>query len=219
MSQIFIYGEREIAHLKRADTTLGKAIELIGHLERPINPDLFSSLISSIVAQQISSKAADTVWKRMVERFGEITPKTIDTASAEDIQQCGISMRKAIYIKDTAERVVSGKFDIYALHSLGDEELCKKLSELKGIGVWTAEMLMIFSMQRPNILSWDDLAIQRGIRMLYKHRKVTKELFLKYKKRYSPYASVASLYLWAIASGQYGYKDCAPVTKVKKKRN
>ena len=206
-SQVFIYGEKEITHLKKADTALGRAIDLIGHIERPVNPDLFSSLVNSIVAQQISSKAANTVWKRMVERFGEITPETINSASVDDIQQCGISMRKATYIKDTAEKVVSGKFNIDALHSMSDEELGKKLSELKGIGLWTAEMLMIFSMQRPNILSWDDLAIQRGLRMLYKHRKITKELFQKYKRRYSPYATVASLYLWAIAGGTYGYYE------------
>lgn len=79
--------------------------------------------------------------------------------------------------------------------------MCRELSALDGIGVWTAEMLMTFSMQRPDIISFGDLAIHRGLRMLYHHRKITRDLFDKYKRRYSPYATVASLYLWAIAGG------------------
>ena len=93
---------------------------------------------------------------------------------------------------------------------MSDEEVCAKLSELNGIGVWTAEMLMIFSMQRPNVLSYGDLAIHRGLRMVYQHRKIDKEKFNKYWKRYTPYASVASLYLWAVAGGAIdGMKDFA----------
>jgi len=218
MAKIFEYGEKEITYLKSVDSILGAAIESIGPIRRPITPDLFSSLINSIVAQQISAKAAETVWLRMVERFGEITPAKIGNADTKEIQQCGISMRKATYIKDAAERIRSGELDIDSLNSMSDDQVGKKLSELKGIGIWTAEMLMTFSMQRPDIISWDDLAIHRGLRMLYRHRKITKELFRKYKRRYSPYATVASLYLWAIASGAYGYKDHAPMTDAQKKR-
>jgi len=218
MAEMFKYGDKEIAYLKNADSILGTAIELIGPIERPVTRDLFSSLISSIVAQQISAKAADTVWLRMTGRFGEITPATINAADIEDIQQCGMSMRKAGYIKEAAAKAISGEFDIDSLNSMSNDEVCKKLSELKGIGVWTAEMLMIFSMQRPNILSLNDLAIHRGLRMLYKHRKITKKLFQKYRRRYSPYATVASLYLWAIASGKYGYKDYAPMSGPKRRK-
>ena len=90
----------------------------------------------------------------------------------------------------------------------------QELSALDGIGIWTAEMLMLFSMQRPDILSFGDLAILRGMRMLYHHRKITRELFEKYRRRYSPYGSVASLYLWAIAGGAIeGMEDYAPKKK------
>ena len=219
MAEIFEYGDTEIIYLKNADTILGAAIEQIGPIERPVTRELFSSLVSSIVAQQISAKAADTVWSRMEERLGEITPATINAADTEDIRRCGMSMRKAAYIKEAAAKVISGEFNIDSLNSMSDDDVRKKLSELKGIGAWTAEMLMIFSMQRPDIISWDDLAIHRGLRMLYKHRKITKELFQKYRHRYSPYATVASLYLWAIASGKYGYKDYAPMTDAQKKKN
>jgi DNA-3-methyladenine glycosylase II len=85
--------------------------------------------------------------------------------------------------------------------------------------VWTAEMLMTFSMQRPNIMSWGDMAIHRGLRMLYRHCKIDKKLFQKYKRRYSPYATVASLYLWAIAGGACGLKDYAPMTDAGKRKS
>lgn len=196
----FEYGEKEIAWLKSRDPKLGAAIDEIGHIHRAIIPDLFTAMLSSIVGQQISSKAQKTVWGRIEERFKPLTAKTISSAAPEDLQACGMSMRKAIYIKDIALSVVSGELDLDQLYDLSDEEICKRLVQIKGVGKWTAEMLMIFSMQRKDILSWGDLAIHRGLRVLYRHREITEKLFNKYKRRYSPYASVASLYLWALSN-------------------
>ena len=218
MKEIFQYGEKEVAYLKKVDKTLGEVIDQIGHIERAVIPDLFASLVRSIIAQQISAKAAETIGRRMSERYKEITPETINTASVEEIQQFGMSMRKATYIKDTAHKVLSGELNIEMLHTLSDEEVCNHLTALNGIGVWTAEMLMTFSMQRPDILSWNDLAIHRGLRMLHRHRKIDKKLFEKYRRRYSPYNTVASLYLWAIAGGACGLKDYAPMTDARKKQ-
>jgi DNA-3-methyladenine glycosylase II len=197
----FKYGEKEKQWLKSRDKKLGAVIDEIGHINREVNPDLFSALVNSIVGQQISTKAQKTIWGRIQEQFSPITPENINSAPIEDLQGCGISMRKAEYIKGIAESIYKGSFNLEDLYSLSDDEVCKRLCQFKGIGKWTSEMLMIFSMQRPDILSWDDLAIQRGLRMLYGHRKITPELFAKYKRRYSPHASVASLYLWAIAGG------------------
>ena len=200
-NQFFEYGEKEIAWLKSRDSILGSAMGEIGHISRPVMPDLFEALIHSIVGQQISSKALATVWARIRELTDPLTPDKIAALPAEDFQKCGITMRKAGYIKDIASAVMDGGLDLSALHELDDKEVCKRLSQIKGIGVWTAEMLMTFSMQRPDVMSWDDLAIHRGLRMLYRHRNITSALFAKYKRRYSPYATVASLYLWAIAGG------------------
>lgn len=197
----FQYGEKEINYLKSRDIKLGEAIDAIGMIRRPVNPDLFSALVNTIVGQQISSKAQKTIWNRMKEGIKPITPQAIDAMSAEELQQYGISFRKAGYIKHAASKVVSGELDIDLLKNLPDREVSETLVKLPGIGAWTAEMLMIFSMQRPNIISFGDLAIQRGLRMLYGHEKITKELFAKYQERYSPYASVASLYLWAVSGG------------------
>lgn len=199
--EIFKYGQKEIDYLKKKDKKLAEVIDRIGLIEREVMPDLFAALMNSIVGQQISMKAADTIWSRMLKRFGEITPENINAATVLEVQQCGLSMRKAGYIKGICDAVLSGELNIAEIPELSDEEIIKRLSSLHGVGVWTAEMLLIFSMERPNVVSWGDLAIRRGMMMLYHHRKLDKAKFEKYKRRYSPYGTVASLYLWAIAVG------------------
>lgn len=198
--KIFEYGEKEINYLKMKDKKLSEAIDRIGKIERRVILDLFEALISSIVGQQISNKAADTVWKRLIVLVGEIKPETIIAEDINNIQKCGMSFRKASYIKNIAESVYSKKLIIDELINMSDEDVINKLTSLNGIGVWTAEMLMIFSMERPDIVSWGDLAIKRGICRLYNHKELTKTQFERYKKRYSPYGSVASLYLWALSA-------------------
>lgn len=199
---VFKYGKVELDYLKKKDKKLAEAIERIGMIEREVIPDLFAALINSIVGQQISAKAAATVWNRMIEHFGEVTPQRLAEVAVEEIQQCGLSMRKANYIKSISDAVKKEELNLEELSELSDEEVCRRLSALNGIGVWTAEMLMTFSMQRPNIVSWGDLAIRRGMMMLYHHKELDKARFEKYKKRYSPYGTVAALYLWAISVGR-----------------
>ncbi|MDR1241263.1 MAG: DNA-3-methyladenine glycosylase 2 family protein, partial [Deltaproteobacteria bacterium] len=168
--QYFEYGEAEIAHLTAKDKALAKVIAEVGHVRRAVIPDIFTALIHSVTGQQISSKAHATVWERVQTMFAPLTPEHIASIPVETLQTCGISMRKAGYIHETAAGIASGSFDLAALQTMDDETVCRRLSALKGIGVWTAEMLMTFSMQRKDVLSWGDLAIQRGLRMLYRHR-------------------------------------------------
>lgn len=208
------YGETELNYLKKKDKRLGEAIDQIGMLARSVDKDLFSSVVHHIVGQQISTVAQATIWNRMNTAFGEITPAAISSASIDQLQAQGITFKKAEYIQDFACKVSDGAFDIEALASKSDEEVIAELSALKGIGVWTAEMIMTFCMQRPDILSFGDLAIHRGMRMLYHHRAIDRTLFEKYRRRYSPYGTVASLYLWAISGGAIpGMKDYAPKKK------
>ena len=134
----------------------------------------------------------------------------------ENLQGVGTTFKKADYILDFAERVQQKTFDIDALANMSDEQVIQELSALKGIGVWTAEMIMTFCMQRPNIVSFGDLAILRGMRMLYRHKKIDRAKFEKYRKRYSPYGTVASLYLWAIAGGALPELTDPAQKKVKK---
>lgn len=213
----FEYSQEELDILKAKDKTLALYIDEIGMIQRSIIPGLYAALVNSIIGQQISTKAQKTIWQRMKDRLVEITPENILCYSNEEIQSCGISMKKAGYIKDAAEKIVAKELDLEVLHTMSDAEVCRQLSQLKGIGVWTAEMLMIFSMQRKDIFSFDDIAILRGLRMVYRHRKITRELFEKYRRRFSPYASIASLYLWEISVGTCGLKDYAPMTEAQKK--
>ena len=211
---IFEYGDTEIRHLKERDKTLGAAIDAIGIIRREVHSDIFSALVNSIVGQQISTKAQTTIWRRIKNALVKVTPQSILACTEAELQSYGISFRKASYIRGAAERAADGRLDIAALRRKSDAEVCEELVRIDGIGVWTAEMLMLFSMRRPNILSYGDLAIHRGMRMLYRHKTVTRPLFEKYRRRYSPCGSVASLYLWAIAGGAIeGMKDYAPKTK------
>lgn len=196
-----MYGEKEITFLKNKDEKLATAIDRIGLIERALRPDLFEALINSIVGQQISTKAHVTVWNRMKETFGDITPTLIQSLPDDELQAVGLSYRKVSYMKQSAEHVLNGTVDLETLPTKSDAEVCEALCALPGIGVWTAEMLMTFSMGRMDILSYGDFAIRKGMRMLYRHRELTPKLFAKYKRRYSPYASVAALYFWAIAGG------------------
>lgn len=140
--------------------------------------------------------------------------ESISTTDIDTLQSFGMTFRKAEYIKDFAEKVKNGEFALQEISQLSDNEAIRALVSLKGIGVWTAEMILLFCLQRPNIFSFDDLAIQRGLRMVYHHRKIDRKLFEKYRRRYSPYCSVASLYLWAVAGGAIpGMKDYAPKKK------
>ena len=210
----FAYGDKEVAYLKARDPKMAAAIDAIGAVRREVHPDLFAALVNCIVGQQISTKAQATIWNRIVDAFGDVTPEAIAACSDDELQRFGISFRKASYIKGAAERVLSGTLDLDGLARLSDDEVCRRLSDLPGIGVWTAEMLMTFSMERPDIMSFGDLAIHRGLRMLHHHRRITPELFAKYRRRYSPYGTVASLYLWAIAGGAVpGMRDYAPKPK------
>ncbi|MDW7731547.1 MAG: DNA-3-methyladenine glycosylase [Methanolobus sp.] len=197
--QIFKYGQKELEYLKEREKILGSAIERIGTVEREVIPDPFAALVNIIASQQISSKAAATVRNRMLEYFGRITPQIIASTTVEDLHKCGLSMRKAGYIKGVAEAEMQGELNLSEFPEQSDGEIIRRLSSLKGIGTWTAEMFLIFSMERPDVVSWNDLAIRRGMMKLYGLQTLTREQFDEYRKRYSPYGSVASLYLWKLS--------------------
>ena len=219
MTRYFEYGQREVDYLAARDPRLGEAISAVGHVYRELDEDLFSAVMHHIIGQQISTAAQRTVWGRMRALLGEVSPAAVLTAPDVDLQACGMTFRKVEYLKDFARRVDEGSFDLAAVEHMGDSDAIAALSSLRGIGVWTAEMLLLFCLRRPDVLSFDDLAIQRGMRMVYHHRRITRQLFEKYRRRYRPYGSVASLYLWAVAGGGVpGFeRDYAPLTEVQKK--
>lgn len=201
MNKYFSYGDKETAYLKKKDAKLAAVIERIGYIKRTVDDNLFSSVLHHIVGQQISAKAQQTVWSRFKNLCGRIEPAQISSLKAEAIQSCGMSRRKAGYILDFAQKVSDGSFDLAKVEAADDEEAIELLSSLKGIGRWTAEMILLFCLQRQNVLSYDDLAIQRGLRMIYRHKKIDKKLFERYRRHFSPYGSIASLYIWAVSGG------------------
>ena len=198
---IFKYGKKEIDYLKSRDKKLGEVIDQIGRIRWEVEPDLFAAVVQNIVAQQISGSAAASILERLWEKLGGVTPEAVAKTDVEAFRECGVSQRKAEYIKEFADKIMTGAFDLAAVAKMPDAEVITALTSLRGIGVWTAEMLLLFTLQRPDVLSFGDLGIHRGMRMVYRHREITRALFEKYRRRLSPCGSVASLYFWSVAGG------------------
>ena len=163
----------------------------------PINKEkYFEDLVDAICSQQLSGKAAKTIFERVKNLLVSVTPKNIISKTDQELRDCGLSWQKVGYVKDLANKVSSGELQIEILNKLDDEEIIKKLTLVKGIGKWTAEMFLMFSLGRPDIFPIDDLGIKKGF------EKVTGEKWDKIKsakfaeKNWKPYRTVASWYLW-----------------------
>lgn len=199
---VFEYGEKETEYLKKRDSVLGRVIEKRGHIYRETDPDFFTAVVHQITGQQISTGALETVWNRMKTQYGEITADRILESDISVLRNQGISMRKAEYIREFARRVRDGELDLRAVSGMPDREAVRALTSLPGVGVWTAEMVLLFCLQRPDILSRQDYGIRKGLCMLYHHRDISPEQFEIYRRRFSPCGSVAALYLWEVAAGR-----------------
>lgn len=199
---------RALDYLSQKDKKMAAAIARIGVVRRARNPDAFSALIFAIIGQQISATAAKTVRDRL-QNLCPVAPNDLLRAGAPALQSVGIGPKKTAWILEIAQRARDGRLDLDGLDKQDDAELIKTLTALPGVGVWSAQMLMIFSLGRMNVLSYNDFAILRGLRALYRHKRIDRRLFAKYQKRYAPYGTVASLYLWEIANGALGLDDPA----------
>jgi DNA-3-methyladenine glycosylase II len=194
----FPYDGVEVAYLSATDPHLARCITKRGLIYRPSNPDLFSGLIETIVSQQVSSRAADTVITRLYAKFdGAPSSSALAQMPEEDIQQLGMTYRKAGYLISAARAVEDGRLDAGRLSTYSDEEIVRHLVMLPGLGRWSAEMLMLFSLQRNDILAWDDLAIRRGMMTVYGLSSLSRKRFDARRESLHPCGSVASLYFWA----------------------
>ena len=192
------YGDKELSYLKSRCPKLSELIEQLGFVKREVIPDPFVAIVASVASQQISGRAAETIWKRFTSVVGEVSPSNILNLDSDVIRACGLSQRKTEYITEIAKRANSGEVDFSKLAYLTDKEVVEELVKLRGVGEWTAEMILIFSLQRPNVLSFGDFAIKRGLARLHGKDTITKEDFDFYKELYSPYCSIASLYIWEV---------------------
>lgn len=195
MELFFPYGESELDDLRKAAPELAPLFDRYGFIRRPMNPDLFGALSESIVGQQISTKAQQTILGRLAERLGAVTPEKILSVPPETVTACGVSLRKTDYLRGAAEAVSAGMTKTF-LETLDDNGIISHLTRLKGIGIRTAEMMLIFCFGRPNVLSFGDFGIRTAPARLHGVEKLPKALFEEDRRRFSPYGTVASFYLW-----------------------
>lgn len=191
---------KAINFLKKADSVLGRAIENCGVIEVRHDKNYFRALTESIISQQLSVKASDTIFKRFVTLFkGKKFPKPVQVArtKTQKMRSVGISSAKVKYIKGLAKAFAKNQISHKTFSKLSDNQIKEELVKLKGIGVWTAEMFLIFSMGRPDVFSAGDLGLQNAVKKLYKLRKHPSSKTLhKISINWKPYRSLACIYLW-----------------------
>jgi DNA-3-methyladenine glycosylase II len=189
---------KAVAHLKKADPVIRAIIERVGAYRMEFGPPEFHSLAEAIVYQQLNGKAAVTIFKRFAALAGEpLTPEGILKLTDEQMRSVGLSKQKSAYLKDLAAKTKEGLLDFSKLPDLPDEEVIRHLTQVKGIGVWTAQMFLMFTLKRENVLPTGDYGVQAAIKKHYRKRKLPKpHVMEKIAKCWEPYRSVACWYLW-----------------------
>jgi DNA-3-methyladenine glycosylase II len=187
-----------VNHLKKSDPILASIIERVGSCRMQFGEPQFHSLAETIVYQQLNGKAAVTIFNRFATLAGEpLTPAGILKLTNEQMRAAGLSQQKSSYMRDLAEKTHGGALDFARLPDLSDDEVIQHLTQVKGIGVWTAHMFLMFSLRRPNVLPTGDYGVQMAMKKFYKKRKLPKPKDMeKIAKAWAPYRSVACWYLW-----------------------
>ena len=188
---------RAISHLSGRDPVIGRIIAAVGPYKITYLEPTFPTLVRSIVYQQLSGKVAKVIFGRLEEAAGGITPRSILALEQSRLRGCGLSGRKTAYIRDLADKTVSGAVSFRKLPAMPDEGVIEHLTGVKGIGVWTAQMFLIFALRRPDVLPGGDLGIRTAIRNVYELADLPspKEVD-RIGAPWRPYATVASWYLW-----------------------
>jgi DNA-3-methyladenine glycosylase II len=189
---------KAVNHLKKADRVLRSIIERVGPCRMEFGEPEFSSVAEAIVYQQLNGKAAVTIFNRFVALAGDpLTPAGILKLSDEQLRGVGLSKQKSAYLKDLAAKTADGLLNFTRLPDMTDEEVIEHLTQVKGVGVWTAQMFLMFSLRRPNVLPTGDYGVQMAIKKHYKKRKLPKPKDMeKIAKAWEPYRSVACWYMW-----------------------
>jgi len=189
---------KAVNHLKKCDPILAAIIERVGPCRMEFGPAEFSSLAEAIVYQQLNGKAAVTIFHRFAALAGQpLTPEGILKLSDEQLRSVGLSKQKSAYLKDLAVKTAAGLLDFTRLPELSDAEVIEHLTQVKGIGVWTAHMFLIFSLRRPDVLPTGDYGVQMAIKKHYRKRKLPKPKDMeRIAKAWVPYRSIACWYMW-----------------------
>jgi len=189
---------KAVIHLKTCDPVLAAIIEQVGPFRMEFGEPTFHSLAESILYQQLNGRAAETIFNRFTGLAGDpLTPEGILALSEAQLRGVGLSRQKSAYLRDLAEKTKAGLLDFSQLGSLSDEDVIRHLTQVKGVGVWTAHMFLMFTLRRPDVLPTGDYGIQAAIKKHYRKRKLPKPAVMeKIAKRWEPYRSVACWYLW-----------------------
>jgi len=183
--------------LARCDPVLGGIIRAHPRVRLRSRGDPFQTLARSIVGQQISVKAADSVWARVVGAVPEVAPTAVRALDLPSLRACGLSARKAEYFRDLARHFTDGTIHTHRWPEMDDEAVIDELVRVRGIGRWTAEMFLIFNLLRPDVLPVDDLGLQRAASLHYRRgRPITLRALRKLGEGWAPWRSVATWYLW-----------------------
>jgi DNA-3-methyladenine glycosylase II len=187
-----------VTHLKKADPVMRAIIERLGPCQMEFGEPQFHSLAEAIIYQQLNGKAAVTIFKRFKELAGDpLTPEGILKLTAEQMRTVGLSKQKSSYLVDMAQRARRGELDFSRLPRMTDDGVIEHLTQVKGVGVWTAHMFLIFTLRRPNVLPVGDFGIRMAIKKHYRKRKLPNPAQMeKIAKSWEPYRSVACWYLW-----------------------
>jgi len=189
---------KAILHLKTADPVLAAIIDQVGSYRMSYDEPSFASLAEAIVYQQLHGKAAATIFKRLTDLAGlPLNPEGILKLSDAQMRAAGLSKQKLSYLRDLAAKTHSGEVQFSHLPGLSDDDVIKELTKVKGVGVWTAHMFLIFALRRANVLPTGDLGIQMAMRKHYRKRKLPKPAQMeKIATPWEPYRTVACWYLW-----------------------
>jgi DNA-3-methyladenine glycosylase II len=189
---------KAIIYLKKSDPVLAAIIERIGPFRMQYGEPTFHTLAESILYQQLNGKAAATIFNRFTALAGDpLTPQGILQLSDEQMRGVGLSRQKTAYLRDLSEKTKAGLLEFERMTVMSDDEVIAHLTQVKGVGVWTAHMFLMFTLRRPDILPTGDYGIQAAIKKYYKKRKWPKPaVMLKIAKPWVPYRSIASWYLW-----------------------
>lgn len=189
---------KAVNHLKKSDPILAAIIERIGPCRMEFGSPEFHSLAEAIVYQQLNGKAAETIFKRFTAVAGEpLSPQGILKLSEQQMRSVGLSKQKSSYLKDMAERAARGDLDFTRLPDMTDDEVIQHLTQVKGVGVWTAHMFLMFTLRRPDVLPTGDFGIRMAMKKHYRKRQLPKpEQMEKIARSWAPYRSVACWYLW-----------------------
>ena len=189
---------KAINHLKKCDPVLGAIIQRVGAFRMEFGEPNFHSLAEAILYQQLNGKAAVTIFQRFTEKTGDpVTPEGILKLTDAEMRAIGLSKQKTAYLRDLAEKTKAGLLEFERLGELPDEEVIEHLTQVKGVGVWTAHMFLMFTLRRPDVLPTGDYGVQVAIKKHYRKRKLPKPKDMeKIAKAWVPYRSIACWYLW-----------------------